>query len=42
MTRAAKPAPPARGRRKKGEGPDLRKAILDRTIRGRNAKNARK
>ena len=29
MTRAAKPAPPARGRRKKGEGPDLRKAILD-------------
>ncbi|MBP6878572.1 MAG: TetR family transcriptional regulator [Phenylobacterium sp.] len=29
MTRAAKPASPARGRRRKGEGPDLRKAILD-------------
>lgn len=29
MTRAAKPAPPTRGRRKKGDGPDLRKAILD-------------
>lgn len=29
MTRAAKPAPMTRGRRKKGDGPDLRKAILD-------------
>ena len=38
MTRAAKPAPMTRGRRKKGDGPDLRKAILDELERRKAAK----